>query len=276
MLYERLSNRPESQCGAGCVLCLRQPRVVQLDDASHVLGNPLNYTDPSGHGVDCGMGDSNCQNGMYVLPAPQPDSNDPDVQDAYLTYQALAYQLGRYPTVQDVLRLTIASEFWVGIDKAKIPADCARSIKDVGEEGVAREYYKACGGSSCQSGDPKLYHFMAGYQLWIGRPSQPDTDQEQRASQLRANLDNTVGKPAEVLKQDVRNNIVGPVAAQRGWTGGYDPNASWSLWGPTSASPDGHSFGTSPSDFAILAVDLGNGTYDYFTTGAQTPNFGGR
>ena len=51
------------------------------DRYSYVAGNPLRFNDPSGHSVDCGMGEENCQAGEYVPPAPPPPTPEDVLED---------------------------------------------------------------------------------------------------------------------------------------------------------------------------------------------------
>lgn len=47
---------------------------IQRVSARHTYGNPLKYTDPSGHSVDCGIGEYRCQAGRIGPGAPPPSS----------------------------------------------------------------------------------------------------------------------------------------------------------------------------------------------------------
>ncbi|MBK8616274.1 MAG: hypothetical protein IPN96_03990 [Anaerolineales bacterium] len=49
------------------------------DRYAYTLNNPLRYTDPSGHSVDCGLGESGCQNKPTYI---NPDGSEPSKDDS--------------------------------------------------------------------------------------------------------------------------------------------------------------------------------------------------
>jgi RHS repeat-associated protein len=47
-----------------------QQGVIGWDRYAGMNNNPVRFNDPSGHGIDCGIGEPNCQAGNYIPPQP--------------------------------------------------------------------------------------------------------------------------------------------------------------------------------------------------------------
>jgi RHS repeat-associated protein len=248
---------------------------------SYNLGNPIRYVDPTGHGVDCGMGDRYCRNGIFEIPVTKPDGNCRsaanclDQEDSYLTYKSLVYKLGRFPTMVEVVRMTVGNEYWSVVDFDTTPSPSSMTIKSAGGEAVARNYYEQCGEDGCQPTDSDLYRFMAGYEPWLGHTEVFDGDQDQRAQDLVDSLTASFGNTSDDLDIHVQE-LLGEVGIARGYTTGYADNRPWQFWGPTTTAPSAMTFGFLDTDTAILAVDMGAGSWSYFLTGAQNLDFTGR
>jgi RHS repeat-associated protein len=142
-----------------------------LDRYAYVNNSPINYTDPSGHGVDCGRGDPGCQAGhLPKPPAPTSNCKDPlNCQAAYETLKQVIDKLGRMPTMTEIIRMTTVGEIWgILYNSTTTGLEAGRAAF---QEGLARAYYQICGqtGANCNKAGDALYLFLSGYQPWLGR-----------------------------------------------------------------------------------------------------------
>jgi hypothetical protein len=188
----------------------------------------------------------------------------------------MVLMLGRLPSAEEILYMTAGAEYWGYVDSSTTPTNPALRIREVGQEGLARNYYEACGadaGSSCSPNG--LYRFTRGYQPWSGIVERGDGSALGRASHLITTLNSDFFGTGDRLWSDV-DDMVGPRAQERGWTGGMWADRPWQWFGPTSSVLT--SFGLNNAQ-AILSVDLGldkNGVRQYFYmfTAQQDFNFG--
>ena len=175
---------------------------------------------------------------------------------------AVGWLLGHPPTREEILYMTAGAEY---ADRAFregqtiIPEHPAYSIQEAGRIGLARNYYSASEGR-LKAGTTDLYEFMTGYQPWL---------HERYADDLYSELHDNLPGVDEAICSDV-DKILRP--ASIGWTTGKSMDEPWQWYGPVSYNIGGLTFGTSRTDFAILAVDLGNGEYFFMFTGAQNDN----
>jgi RHS repeat-associated protein len=145
------------------------------DRYAYVLNSPINYTDPSGHHY-CDSeyaADEVCD---WYNKAELPDDvcrADITCYQAYLTYNELIFQLGRIPTVEEILYMTAQTE---GYSNKGAEYHGSGTYAGNFVEGLARNYYqpyKACNIGSWTCTESKLYKFMSGYQPWIDKNKSP-------------------------------------------------------------------------------------------------------
>jgi RHS repeat-associated protein len=53
------------------------------DRFSYARNNPIKFNDPSGHSVDCAMGEEDCEAGEYVEPGTNNDAEPPEIDDVF-------------------------------------------------------------------------------------------------------------------------------------------------------------------------------------------------
>jgi hypothetical protein len=176
-------------------------------------------------------------------------------------YNELVELLGRDPTIEEILYMTIWSEYWL-IQKGN-------EHQLIGQEAIARSYYQFCGTNGCTQDE--LFKFLSGYQPWFGHPGVVDENLDSLAAKLYKMLTNEYNfnlSGEEVYSQidDILN--VDEVARPLGWTDGKWDNKPSQWYGPCDVSPQGKTFGYSKTDFAIVWIGYPDqpGRYFYFFT----------
>jgi RHS repeat-associated protein len=231
--------------------------VQGLDRYAYVSNSPLNYIDPSGHSVDCGIGDPYCSAGKFNFRLTKPsDQCTEDCYDAYLTLEAVSYQLGRPPSLEEIIYMTAATEYLSRTDQD--------GVREFGQEGLARNYYEQCNSDGCQ-GD-ELYNFLSAYEPWSdwkGVDRNKKTPVE-RAGHLVQFLDKNISW----LWDDVSQILDISTAKRLGWTNGKWTGEPWQWFGPFT-----------PSKTCIrnvtpyISSNTGNGTYFWMLFAEEDANF---
>ncbi len=246
------------------------------DRYAYTLDNPLRYTDPSGH-IGC---DFKYAVGGDCINYPPPPSNacrgDSNCWDVYLTYREVTRLISREPGVEEVLYMTAAAEYWAYVDFPYQPLRPGVTPRTVGREGLARNYYEACGDDGC-TGD-ELYMFLRGYQPWFGLPNKVDGSPASRAEHLAERLNSDFSGTGDALWKDVGLIANREYAGEQGWTEGIDTgDYPWQWYGPFSPDPERvaleATFGFGNVNTAILTVDLGGGKYFWMFTYSQDQRF---
>jgi hypothetical protein len=244
---------------------------LAYDRYQFVYSNPIRYTDPSGH-YACGDGyEDSCilekEEAIRKIATAgyRPDPNctaNALCSDSYATFIQIVVGMGRVPTMDEILMMTAGTEYY----------DYAgnRSVRSVGKEGLARNYYNACGMDGCQGSE--LYNFVSGFQPWYGKPYvKGDGSAAARAGHLMSKGLNH--KLEADLSNDTAQILDIKDATKLGWTSGKMPNEPWQ-WFTFTIGPDKRpNFGYEPDKDAFLSVDLANGQVFWMFTGAQDKKF---
>ena len=205
--------------------------VVGYNRFAYVNNNPVRYSDPSGFCIaEDGSINSDYppgSSGLCYEPDPnkspvimlmnegwlpssdafQDNNLGTEIFDVYFTLVSIVRRLGYVPNTTDILRMTAGTEYFGNISFSS-------RLRSLGQEGIARNYYEACGTDGCQ-GD-EIYHFMCGFQPWWGSPYvvgngssiRDNTTPESRASHLITNgLLNNFAGTGKYLGEDVRNIV---------------------------------------------------------------------
>ncbi len=198
--------------------------VQGLDRYAYVMNNPLNYTDSNGHHYCDSKYEAEDVCDWYNKADPKDEvcRADRECYQAYLTYNELIFQLGRIPSVDEILYMTAQTEGYSNKDRAYHGSG---TYSGNFTEALARNYYQpemACIRESSTCTGSKLYKFMSGYQVWFGGSQTP----YQRATNLiSSGLNNDTYRSD--LEADIAN-ILDPVYAQlSGWDQGLVPNVPW-------------------------------------------------
>ncbi len=150
-------------------------------------------------------------------------------------------------------------------------------MRATGQEGLARNYYEACGTNGCSGNE--LYAFLSGFQPWFGKPSvREEGSASTRAAHLiDMGLRNTFQGTGRGLVIDVRQILDFNYASDssRYWDLGKMSGRPWQWYGPFSLDPEkSPDFGyDSLDDNAILSVDFANGTVFWMFTSEQDATF---
>jgi len=244
--------------------------VQALDRYAYVNNNAVRYTDPTGHWM-CDSYDESCaensqETAQFQIMAAglQPASscsNDPLCSDSYDTFVAVTATLGYVPSMSEILYMTAGTEYY--------SYNGYSGVRATGQEGLARNYYEACGTDGCNGNE--LYKFFAGFQPWYGRPYvMGDGSASARAAYLINNgLRNDFFGTGDALWSDVGQILDLDYASNssRLWTEGAMSGRPWQWYGPFPLDPArSPSFGYDPGNTAILSVDLGNGNVFWMFT----------
>jgi RHS repeat-associated protein len=250
---------------------------MAFDRYAYVFNSPLNYLDPSGHYYcDSNYADPEDCKGHIKVPYPsQACSSDANCWDSYRTYSALVQQLGHVPTIEEILYMTAGAEYWSYVDFPYTPQKPGVTPRSVGREGLARNYYEACGTNGCYGSE--LYWFMTGYQPWFGLPGKVDGSPAARADHLIAQLNSDFAGTGDESWEDVRLITNREYASGKRWTEGAKGDRPWQWYGlfhpdPARVAREG-SFGFDAGNTAILTVDLGGGAYFWMFTFIQDRKF---
>jgi len=236
-----------------------QQGVQAWDRFAYTNNSSVNYGDPSGHGVDCGMSDQYCAAGKFNFRLTKPSQCVNDCYDAYLTLEAVSYKLGRPPTLEETLYMTAATEYLSRTDH--------RGVREFGQEGIARNYYEQCGSNGCQ-GD-ELYNFLSAYEPWSdwkGAENNKKTP-AQRADRLVGMLDKKVSWLWDDVSQD-KGILNLDVAESNRWTDGKWTGEPWQWFGPFTPSKT-----CKQNVTASISVDTGNGTYFWMLFAEEDAKF---
>ena len=152
-----------------------------LNRYSYSLSNPLKYTDPSGHSVDCAFGEPNCAAGKIVpysarrptipsKPMTKPPKSDLATQQTLI---ALADKFGRTPTYGEIFVMTVASEGFASRNETARWADgTTHTLGEFLLEGTTRTMYR--------NGKPlngaQLVNHLGIDEPWSGRTNQDPAD----------------------------------------------------------------------------------------------------
>ncbi len=250
--------------------------VQAFDRYAYVNNSPVVYNDPSGHWM-CDQYDPSCvetpqETAQYqvMVAGYQPGSacaSDPICSDSYDTMVKVMVLLGRAPMMDEILYMTAGTEYYAYRAKHK-------DVRAVGQEGLARNYYNACGTDGCYGNE--LYDFLAGFQPWYGKPYvMGDGSASARAAHLvNDGLHNDFAGTGGDLWDDVGQMMDYGYALGQGWTSGKMDNEPWQWYGPFLLDPNTEpTFGYGAGNAAILSVDMGNGYVFWMFTGAQDWNF---
>jgi hypothetical protein len=240
---------------------------VAFDRFAYARNNPVNLVDPSGHGY-CDSEYADPEEGCPDVPLPDAACRDNvDCYDVYLAYRQLAFILWRLPTIEEILYISIGSEYWAYVD---MEYEGASNPRSVGREAVARQYYQFCGTDGCTPSE--TYMFMSGYEQWTGYGGVIDGDEAQRARDMYGVLHNDFFGTGANLWEDVglildHDEPNDPAVAQN-WIDGIRGNEPWQFF--TESMPAGATFGWGSDNYAILAIGLDDGTYHFMFTALQT------
>jgi len=247
---------------------------ADFDRYSYVRNNPVIQNDPSGHRTCRIMSEDGCVRWDFTVATPD-KSCIGDCWDSYLTLVELSNQLGYIPTIEKILYMTMGSEYWEYVDKPfyyngtyyKSPSEADKNIplpRYVGREAVARQYYQVCGTNNCSA--TELYTFLSGYEQWAGTSGPTIGGASARAAKLNGRLSNDYGGTGHLLKEDVRWVLNPPQNYKNVLTGQVD-NRPWQFF-TEAKSPTNLGFGA--SNYAILAIEAGQGKYLFMFTALQT------
>jgi len=142
---------------------------MDFDRYMYSVGNPLRYTDPTGHGY-CDSPYADPEECEYHDRADLPDEDcaiDPVCNAAYLTYNDLIWQLGRIPEPSEILFMTAYGEYfpYIYVGTAQSMGG-GIGLRAIGQEALSRNWYEACGTDDAICTDNQLYQFMKGYEVW--------------------------------------------------------------------------------------------------------------
>jgi hypothetical protein len=122
-----------------------------------------------------------------------------------------------------------------------------------------------------------LYRFLSGYEPWSGKASSSDGGAN-TSKVYAAHREDFAGTGDELRADTFLILGIGRENASRlqqsGWRNGKEGDRPWQWFGPVTITtlPGTNRFGLT-SDFAILAVDLGNSQYFLMFTGNQDATF---
>jgi hypothetical protein len=203
---------------------------------------------------------------------------DADCIDAYLTYLQLVEQLGREPTMKEILYMTAAKEYFAYVDypyynskgyignsvESNYPEPSARPV---GQEALARAYYHFCYSEKDNCRGTELYRFLSGYEPWCGYAGADNGDPYYRASKLiRGGLYGDLAGTESILRVDI-DDILGSTGP---WLSGWDSDKPWQWFTTGVKYPlKMATFGTGSGNKAILVVNTGGGQYLWMVTGTQ-------
>jgi RHS repeat-associated protein len=258
--------------------------VQGLDRYAYVFNSPVRYTDPSGYKACDNISNGKCEvdktwkarklplgRAQYQIKqagyGPEAGySTNAEYLDSYNTFVEVVITLGRVPTMDEILYMTAGTEYFI--------LNGYSGVRVVGQEGLARNYYAACGMDGCTGNE--LYAFMSGYQPWFGDPGvMHDGSARARANHLINNgLRNNFGGSGDDLRSDVGQITNLSHAIGQRWTYGSEPNEPWQWFGPFCLNPKKEpSYGLGLENDAILSVDLGKHYVFWMFTYVQTDKF---
>jgi len=249
---------------------------MAYDRYAYVFNSPLNYIDPSGHRTcsarQAATGDETCDQNIDANKATPPNDKRPGTRvpgtkdldqsiDVMATLAALEDQLGRPPTMAEILYMTAWTEFYA-----------VGQARTLGLEGLTRVLYQTCGGPSCTQ--VQLVKFLSGYQPWTGYKNVVDGNPSARAQHLLDQLGRLKDKTTDPLwlgittitmikerVEDLSWDYVAPDEIQQWFT----------VLGQT-GPPTGATYGYDSSDYAILGILTTDGMF-YMFTYCQTLHF---
>ncbi len=189
-----------------------------------------------------------------------------DLIDVERTYNELVRLMGRKPTIEEILYMTIWSEYWL-----IVKSDTSR----IGQDAIARSYYHFCGLDSCDH--EELIKFLSGYQPWFDRPGYVDVDTIKQAEHLHMLLTHEFNYNCcgEFLYEQIDEILKLELAIEKRWTDGKTWQRASQWYGPAGPPPKGSSFGYGSNDYAIKAIKYPgkSDTYFYFLTWEQEHSF---
>jgi len=237
--------------------------VQAWDRYAYVNNSPVKYTDPSGrHYCDSKYAaEEVCD---WYNKAPLPDDvcrADVFCYQAYLTYNELIFQLGRIPTVEEVLYMTAQAE---GYSNKGSTYHGSGTFEGNFVEALARNYYQpyaACARGSSTCIESKLYKFMSGYQVWFDRS---------RTAVARAVYLIENGLNNDAYRTDLNSDITGilnsDTATSNMWTEGMVGNQPWQWHNWIRPPTEGEALGW-------IYLPTGYGNYFWIMTADQTIYF---
>lgn len=188
--------------------------------------------------------------------------DDLNLTDVERTYEQVVWLLGRPPTMEELLYMTISAEYWI------------YTQSEIGQEAVARNYYHFCGKDGCSQ--EELFRFLSGYQPWFGRNARTDSRENinelaEKMYNLMVNKFNYDHADGPGLKVQAKNILNQNYAAGKGWTSGIRDNRP-RQWVTVDASKIGDKRGYGGNDDAISCIKVGGGMFFCFFTYEQERN----
>jgi hypothetical protein len=237
-----------------------------LDRYSYARNSPLRYRDPTGHWscgdqYDPGCAESPQELAQYqiMVAGYQPDStclSDTYCNASFQTFVELIATLGRVPTLEEILYITAQAEYGPYITYEGADTMGGVGLEALGQEGLARNFYEACGYEDPYCTGSQLYRFMSGYEPWFGNT---ETSAE-RTAKLLNQLTRTDNRDA--LLADVQQILSYKTAFDSRWTEGSMPGEPWQ-WSNVTRPPN--SLGYRWPAEAIGYITLTGGYFgDYF------------
>lgn len=235
---------------------------LDFDRFSYVLGNPLKYTDPSGNDY-CDSQYADPEECEFHDQADIPDDDciaDAFCYESYLTYNDLIWDLGRIPEPWEILYMTAYGEYFPFINVGNATTMGGVGLRALGQEGLARNWYEACGPEDATCTDNQLYDFMSGYEVWWRKDQKPN----ERANNLIKQLSQTENR--SLLLEDVNQILDYSYASdrRRRWNEGSYVGRPWQ-WRNMDKPPDTLGKYWPAQAIGYITLRAGSGYYgDYF------------
>lgn len=227
-----------------------------FDRYAYVNNNPVRYNDPSGH-YACGDAEESCyheqqekktkiaqaKNKLDFMVCAAGDLNCLDSRDTLI---ALTELLERAPSAEEYLAMTAMAEMGYWLNNPK--------IKSLVMEALGRNFYEQ---------GMNLVLFGKGFEVLMGftKSSEGVSGAKERAYKLyKLAMSNTYDENRKYLKENINK-----------WTSGREGDRPWNWYTLTPDPNKEPTFGYSPDNAAILAIDVGNGQQCWISTGFQDP-----
>lgn len=176
--------------------------------------------------------------------------------DVERTYWEVSKLLGREPTMEEILFMTIVAEYWLFTQS------------DEGQEAVARSYYHFCKTDGCTKDE--LFKFLSGYQPWFAGNGRTDDDEKiigfaEKMYNLMVNKFNYDHANGSKLERKISEILNREFATSKGWHTGKRANrpSQWLTFKPSS---------NFKRENALSCTKVGDGMLFCFFTFAQEHN----